>query len=276
MGGKTSTSSSEPWKPAQGALTQTLGDAGKLYGAGIGGNIWTGPTSAPMSFQQLRGNEMLSDTARGYDEWLHQGKGRLDNLGNAGPSYSERNLSGIASGNYLSGKDPYFESVLDTSGRKAMDAVNLQAGQMGRSGSNANMDMIARTIGELQTGARSDQYNRERQAQVQANDMLDAQRNTGLDRGFAAYDRMGQQFQYGQMPGQLMKSVGSDYQTAAQNVLDDQIRMFDAAQGAPWEQLGRYNAIAQGMGGLGGTQTQRQSGGLGQFLGNAISLAGML
>jgi hypothetical protein len=268
MGGKTTTTTNEPWAPAKGALTSTLADAGRLYGQGIGGSIWTGPTNAPLSLQQQRGLEMQSDVSRGMDNWMNMGRYNLDAIRNAAPSHSERNLADVASGKLLSGGDPYFEDVLNTSGRKAMDAVNLQAGQMGRSGSTANMDAVARTIGELQTGARSSQYNQERANQMSANGLLDAQRNTGLDRQLGAFDRMGTAFNYATMPGELMKSVGSEYQNQAQNVLNDQIRMFDAAQSAPWEQLGRYNAIAQGMGGLGSTQTQRESGfGLGDLLG---------
>jgi hypothetical protein len=210
----------------------------------------------------------MENTARTMTPWMSQASARLDGIANAGPSYSERNLGDAASGKYLGGSDPHFEEALSAASRKAQDAVNLQASQMGRMGSGANYAAVAREIGDIQTSARSDQYNRERTYQMSANEMLDAQRQAGLANRFAAFDRMPAAFEQAMAPGQALFDVGQRYQGQAQNVLDDQIRMFDAAQTAPWEQLGRYNAIAQGMGGLGGTTTQRESGfGLGDLLG---------
>lgn len=276
MGGKTATSTSEPYAPAKPALQTTLNDAGKLYGSGVGGGIYTGPTSAPMSGQQLSGLNNMEHVALSWKPWMQSGGGKLGDISEAGPSYSERNLEGVASGKFLGGGDPHFEDLLGISSRKAQDAVNLQASGMGRMNSGANYGNVAREIADIQTGARSNQYNTERANQMNANNMLDTQRENGFNRKLAAFDRMPQAFQNAMMPGQALMSVGEQYQGQAQNVLDDQIRMFDAAQSAPWDQLGRYNAIAQGMGGLGGTQTQKQNMGLGGFLGNALSLAGML
>jgi hypothetical protein len=279
MGGKTQTSSSEPWSAAQPALKTTLSDAGKLYSSGVGGGVYTGATKAGLTSQQNTGLQMQSDVARGFDNWMNMGKYNLDGISGAsqeGQSYSEKNLGDIASGKYLSGGDPYFEDALSTSSRKAQDAVNLQASGMGRSGSGANYGNVARELGEIQTSARSNQYNQERANQMSANQMLDTQRNTGLDRQLGVFDRMGTAFEYAKAPGQLMQDVGAQYQQQAQNVIDDQVRMFDASQNAPWEQLGRYNAIAQGMGGLGGTQTQTQSGGALGGLGSIAQLLGML
>lgn len=272
----TTTQENQPYAPAQGALATSISDAGKLYKSGVGANFWTGPTSAPLSLQQQNGLGMQQTAANKMNNWMQGGQQRLDSITGAGPSYSERNLGDVASGKFLGGGDPYFEDLLGISSRKAQDAVNLQASGMGRSGSGANYGNVAREIADIQTGARSNQYNQERQNQVQATGMMDDQRNMGFDRSFAAFDRMPAAFGYGQMPGQALRDIGGVYQTQAQNVLDDQIRMFDASQAAPWEQLGRYNAIAQGVGGLGGTTTQKQSGGLGQFLGNALAIAGML
>jgi hypothetical protein len=268
MGGKTTTSTSEPWAPAQGALTSTLADAGKLYQHGIGGSIWSGPTNAPFASQQTAGLNHMENTARAMTPWMGKASERLDGIANAGPSYAERNLADAASGKLLSGGDPHFEEALGAAGQRTQDAVNLQASQMGRMGSGANYGTVAREVGNIQTQARSDQYNRERGYQMNANQMLDAERQAGLANRLAAFDRMPAAFDQAMLPGQALFDVGARYQGQAQNVLDDQIRMFDAAQSAPWAQLGRYNAIAQGTGGLGGTQTQRESGfGLGDLLG---------
>jgi len=275
MGGKTTTSTSEPWAPAQGALTSTLADAGKLYQNGIGRSIWSGPTNAPFASQQASGLNHMENTARAMTPWMSKAPERLDGIANAGPSYAERNLGDVASGKFLAGGDPHFEEALSSASRRAQDAVNLQASQMGRMGSGANYGNVAREIGDIQTQARSGQYNRERAYQMNANQMLDAERQAGLANRLAAFDRMPAAFDQAMLPGQALFDVGHRYQGQAQNVLDDQIRMFDAAQSGPWEQLSRYNAIAQGMGGLGGTTTQRERGfGLGDLLGILTKLRG--
>jgi hypothetical protein len=42
--------------------------------------------------------------------------------------------------------------------------------------------------------------------------------------------------------------------------MNDRLRIFDAQQNTPWQNLSRLNAIASGAGQLGGTTTSSQPG----------------
>lgn len=349
MGGKTTTQSNEPWGAAKPALQTTLTDAGKLYEQGIGGRSWTGPTNAAMTMQQTGGLSHMMNTAQGFQPWLNTGANRLDNVSNAGtrdanmaqgsaamsaavggygapstgmidhvasqsqgPSFSQANLSKIASGSMLGGGDPYFERAMEAASRKAGDAINMSASGAGRYGSAVHQGNLAREIGDMQATARSNQYNTERGRQVEANSLIDSMRGQGLDRALSAYgtsagiqgqnadrrigaannlfgmgqqgvnnqlasfDRMGTAYDNALRPGQTSLDVGQRYQDQAQNVLNDQMRIFDDTQNLPWQQLSRYNAIASGMGGLGGTQTARSGGGFGDVLGGLMGILGGL
>ena len=54
-------------------------------------------------------------------------------------------------------------------------------------------------------------------------------------------------------PAQGLMGLGQYFQEREQSALDDQIKLYNAQQAWPWEQLARYNAIAGGAGALGGT-----------------------
>ena len=55
-------------------------------------------------------------------------------------------------------------------------------------------------------------------------------------------------------PAQNLAASGQYTQDRAQQQLADQIKLYNAQQAWPWEQLARYSAIASGAGGLGGSQ----------------------
>ena len=52
----------------------------------------------------------------------------------------------------------------------------------------------------------------------------------------------------------LLMGLGQIDDERNQQQLADQIKLYNAQQSWPWEQLARYSAIASGAGGLGGTQ----------------------
>lgn len=99
--------------------------------------------------------------------------------GARGPSVSEQNLMKIAQGGMLGLDDPNFEAVLARATQRQNDAVNMQASAMGRYGSGAHQGVLAREVGDMQAQARMEQLMRERQAQVEANTLIDTQRNIG-------------------------------------------------------------------------------------------------
>ena len=58
---------------------------------------------------------------------------------------------------------------------------------------------------------------------------------------------------------QGLTGLGQFYHERAQSALNDQIKLYNAQQSYPWEQLLRMNAVAGGAGALGGTQVGTQT-----------------
>lgn len=55
--------------------------------------------------------------------------------------------------------------------------------------------------------------------------------------------------------GQALSGVGQNWQNYQQQLLDQGSQRYQYEQAAPWDLVNRYNAVAMGQGGLGGTQT---------------------
>lgn len=125
--------------------------------------------------------------------------------GDAHRSYAEDNLSDVASGAYLDRKDPYFEQRLARSLNDASNDVGMGAAAAGRYGSAVHQGNVASELSDMSASARLDQYYREREAQVQANSMLDAQRNANLDTRFDVANS--REVQYAQGLAQQMQAA---------------------------------------------------------------------
>lgn len=125
--------------------------------------------------------------------------------GDAHRSYAEDNLSDVASGEYLHRKDPHFEQALARSMSDASNDVNMGAAAAGRYGSAVHQGNVARELGDMSASARLDQYYREREAQMQANSMLDTQRNANLDTRFDV--ARAREEQYAQSLAQQMQAA---------------------------------------------------------------------
>lgn len=96
-----------------------------------------------------------------------QGYGSLYNaLG--GPTMAEDALGATARGDNLGGSNPYFRSALDQAVNDTASDVNAYLGSMGRIGSNVQDQTLTREIGNLRTNAMNQNYETERDRQMQA------------------------------------------------------------------------------------------------------------
>ena len=141
------------------------------------------------------------------------GFGQMSQQG--GPSYSEQNLSAIARGDLLDREDPNLERLLERASQKASDQVALQAGSMGRFGGGVHQGTVAREVGDMQAQARLEQYQRERDAQVQANSMMDQYRLADDATRLNALSGLGSTYSTGQ--GQSLNAANSASQIDAGN-----------------------------------------------------------
>lgn len=246
----------------------------------------------------------LTDRQRGVGDQLFsmtgtpdEGYRQLNDIQRKAYGLTER----IAQGGDMSG-NPYAESVLQKSIADASNAARLNASGMGRVGSAAEQSVLTRDIGNLSNDFRyrnfADQQARMDAARAdmagfgnQANAQSEAdwaRRQYAMD-SLTSLEQLGKNNQAGyagqmadvmglrQMPMDMLAGIGAQREGVAQNVLDDQLRIFDDLQNKPWEQLARYMGIQSGAGSLGGTSNtvSRQKMGLGNILGGALGLASL-
>lgn len=258
--------------------------------------------------------DAINGVANGQNS-INTGQAYQNLMGQAsGPSATETNLAGVAAGDRRGGNQALMESL----GRGADDIaqrVNMEASAMGRGGSVAHMGALQNDIGNYYSDAllADDQYSRGEQ--MQANSMLDAQRNQGfnnqmaatsgqtgvqganianqMNAGQAAFGAGNQANQtagaYSQMAPQLYQNqfAGADrlMQVGALNEdlntrqMNDQYRQFSEGQNQDRQAIEWLNAINSGAGSLGqsgmSTATGPATSSLSSGLGGALGGATM-
>lgn len=78
--------------------------------------------------------------------------------------------------------------------------------------------------------------------------------------GQAGLGNMKDAYGVAQLPYQTQMQIGAMDEDLATRKLNDKIRLFEAKQNAPWNQISRLNAVASGAGQMGSTQTSSQPG----------------
>lgn len=264
-GGGGETQNMDPWSGQQPYLQDLFSQASGLFGSGIGQNYYPGQTVADFSPYSMQGMDMLMQ--RGM-----QGSSQQDAMGQyigrGMGAYDPRQLQATAGGAYL-GSNPYLDSMFNTAASRVNENFNenimpgmaAQFGSAGRTGSDAQALMMGRAAGEnqdaisqLAANIYGPAYESERGRQIEASGMLG-------DQAFRA-GTLAPQFrdmQYGDIE-QLMR-VGGMTEDQSQRYIDAERQRFDFYQQAPWQALGQYGNIVQGMPSGYGTQTTSGSQG---------------
>lgn len=110
--------------------------------------------------------------------------GLLNSFG--GPSSSERNLGAMANGSYLQNGNPYFNSALQGQLDQTANQVQSQFSGAGRYGSGANTGVLANSLGNIRSGALSNQFNQDTQNMLAANGQIDQSANARAGNQLAA------------------------------------------------------------------------------------------
>jgi hypothetical protein len=240
------TQTKDPWIGAQPHLTGIMSQAAAMYGAGQGYLPYTGNTTAPLQNQyttpgfadvaaianaEPAGSAALQG-ARDYTSGL---------VTNQGLSPELKSMAGTLAGQ----SNPYLQDVLN----QQMSKVNSAMSGAGRYGSGSHDAAIAQAIAPTlaqdymqRQGMAADIYGQGLQRAGQASQLipsLDEARYAGA--------------------GHLM-DIGQQQRSYDQALLDQQLKLWNAQQAQPWENLQRYAALAQGAGGLGGTQITSSPG----------------
>ncbi len=132
--------SSQPWAPAQGALTDILGRA-QSYGSDM--SMWT-PT-------QSAGTQGAISNINNFANGTNYGQQALETVGGgtqAAYNQGLGTLSNIANGAFM-GPNPYLDQVNEYTAQNTADAVNRQFSGMGRYGSAAHTGELTRNLGQI-------------------------------------------------------------------------------------------------------------------------------
>lgn len=254
----TSTTSTQENKPpawAEPLFKQSAKEAGDIYASGAGGNTYTGSTVSDLSGTTLGGINQLAtagaNTSTAGTRPLFGALGGASTL----PGYSEQNLAGIASG----ADNPYFEQALEGQLGKTASQVQSQFSGAGRYGSGANTGTLTSELGNIRSGALSNQWNQNIQNMLAANSQMDSNRNAGLDRALGATSAMAgqdqQQFQNALTGANASLQAGGLLDTQSGKLLNDKVSQWYAQDNQDWNRLGLLQAAAAGAAGDYGTQT---------------------
>lgn len=256
---QTTTTNNAPWSAAQPALKTGLDQAQKLFKADPTGQsgVYTGSTVVPYSFQTRRAMDNIQNAA-------------ADNTGGAGASgqfqgiinrggFNDAQMAALdntratANSSFDLNANPAFQQVLKQAQDSASNAVNMSAGGAGRYGSGVHQGNLAREVGDLTSRMVGQEYQNWQNRRDAANSNLFNMGQQGIGNIGAAYQGIN-------APSQDLMQVGGMYDDLATRQKNDELRMFNDQQNAPWNQLARLNAIASGAGSLGGSQTTAQPG----------------
>lgn len=260
------TQTKDPWSAAQPYLQNTMSSAGALYNQNIGYTPYSGQTQADLQAYVPQATTPWADTlaqeasARGSAGNI-AARGLAENMiTNQGLSPELKSLYQQAQGN----ENPYLQGVIN----QQMDRVNSAMSGSGRYGSGAHSAAIAQAI----SPTLAQDYARRQQQQQ---DILSG----GLQRA-GQWSQLTPTLDEARFaPAKDLMTLGQYYTDRSQAQLNDQIKMYNASQAYPWEQLARFNAIVGGAGGLGGTSVTsspiQQPSSVQRLLGGGLAGAGL-
>lgn len=251
----TTTQNSAPWPGAQPALNTALAGAQDLYSKGIGSAVYTSPTAVPWDAQTQRGmNETVMNAGRNIGG---QGlSGQLQGVINNG-GYNDAQLGALRNTQNLANSSwsvsPELQKIIDQTNADANTNVSLGNSAAGRYGSGLGSGAVASAISKNTNNLLYNDLNN-------FNSRKDAANSNAFNMGQTAFGQLGSAYQGLQAPSLDLMKIGSMNEDYATRSLNDQLRVFNAQQSAPWENLSRLNAIASGAGQLGSSQTTSQPG----------------
>lgn len=282
---QTTTMDSEPWGPAQPLLQTAMRDAGTLYEQGIGSQPYTGSTVVPYADQTLQAfdsMEGIANQAMGQGSPFQQS---FENIGNiaGGQGFNEYqtqalgNMQRTASGDDVFGANPQFQNILGQVQDDVRENVDMTAAGMGRYGSGTHQGVLADSIGDVTARMYSDEYNRQLGRMDTATQNLFGAGQQGIGNVMNASSLLPSSYQAQMAPAETLGTVGGAYEDLAGRTLQDNLRIYDETQNAPWNQIYNLNAVASGAGQFGtNTQTaQMPSNTFGNIAGGALGGASM-
>lgn len=265
-GPTTTTQKNEPWEAAQPALKRTIAEGERLYDSDIGFKPWEGSTLAGLDPRTTAALDETSNIALGEGGLLGKTNYRFANnlVANNGITGDQRwalgGLLDTASGKYLDRPNPYLQKMLDANSDNVANRVSAGASSMGRYGSGAHTNVLAKELTNATLPILSQNYENERQRMIDASATASNTFGLGADRALAAASKGSELTDALYDPSRRIGAIGDFYGGRSQAELEAQRAKWEEAQARPWRMLGQLQNVSQGIGGMGGTQTTTRPG----------------
>jgi hypothetical protein len=279
MGGskQTQTTTATPFEPALPAINSVLSLAQQQLSSTP--QFFPGQTVAQTDPATLDALSRIEERAKAGNPFIDRATGFIDRSFAEQQTPAESLLGDTARGAFLDRVNPFLDQQVRTQQQRAADLINSQFAGAGRFASGANAGVLADRLGEIGVNAFANNFENERQRQMQAANTIQAAfdarggRNTALagllptlaDASFAN-DR-------------ALLGVGGAREAIAQRLIDAERERFEFERDAPIQRLGAIAPLVLNAGSLGGTNTtttQAKGSKLSGILGAASLAAGLL
>ncbi len=316
MGSKKTTetkSNRDPWKPAQGFLKDTMGEAKRLFNSNVGKDYFKGSGVVGFNGDSREAHNRLRNRAMngsaisnaGQEQYSKTLGGGMFNRNPANDMYRSieggspavrDNLSGMASGEEI-GNNPYLDKKFDHISSKISDSVGGMFSKAGRYGSGAHQGALTENLGNVANNLYGNAYNADRSRQMQANQMLDTADRNDTREKFMTADRISNDYnsERGYQNNAMMNApvyANNDYNDISRLAglggvgegkdrqhLQDKMNRWNFNRTNPYNRLQQYQNSAMMFGNMGGqnnSKTTQQTSGLGSMMGNIMGGIGAL
>jgi hypothetical protein len=276
MGGDNTTTSSQtsaPWAPAQGYLTDLMGQAKSLYNQGSQYAPFS--TVAPFSDQTLQGLNMTQNIANQGSPNVNAASGAVTNLLQSQNSPGSDVLSQWSNPGNI---NPYLTGVYNAASRPVIDSINSQFSQAGRTGSTANQNALTDRLGALSANIFGQGYDTAANRSMSSANMLNSNAISKGNQQIAGAALAPSLDAARFAPAQNMLAAGGQYDQKANQYIQDALQRWNYGQDQPWNLLSRYAGNINGLGTMGGTSTGTQTAptqsSLPSFIGAGVNLLG--
>jgi hypothetical protein len=248
----TSTSTTQPWAPAQPYLRQVMGGAQQNW------QNRTGFNATP-----------LRDLYTPYGAQTTQALGGMWNAASQGNPLAGQSmgaLSGYMPGGamanqyqslYNQASNPYFAQAVQNQSDLTAADIQRQFGSMGRIGSAADTGALATQLGQLRTNAMAQNWN---QNIANQQGILSGLTNAQMQAVQAAPGA----YQASMMPYQYQMQVGQAWDDQRRQLAAAKAQRFQTQQQAPWNRISAYSNLVGG-GGIGNYTSTSQNVGSSPF-----------
>jgi hypothetical protein len=247
-GGGDTTTTNEPWSGQKPYLQDLMLQAQNLFQSGQGQNYFPGQQVAGFSPQTEYGLGQMTNQGQ-YGTGVEGGMQDFINQSTMNPAA----MAGV--GTDMPGQNPYLDQMFGTVAQRAgeafqeqaMPGINATFGGAGRTGSGIHQQVVGNAVDDFQ------QNMFQQGADIYGTDYTNAMNRDverrGLmgDMGFrGASLAPGFQQMQGQNIDQMMRA-GALQEDQGQRLIDAEMNKWNFNQQAPWQALGQYGGMINGM-----------------------------